>query len=85
VYGKYLKPLAYKLLSSRYNRLWIVDAYAGAGAYDPDAEGKRAEGSPLAAANIARQYNVDATSTQPREGSRSGLSMSRQTQPASRS
>jgi three-Cys-motif partner protein len=62
VYGKYLKPLAYKLLSGRYNRLWIVDAYAGAGAYDPDAEGKRAEGSPLAAANIARQYNVDAAS-----------------------
>lgn len=60
VYGKYLKPLAYKLLSGRYNRLWIVDAYAGAGAYDPDAEGRRAEGSPLAAANIARQYNVDA-------------------------
>lgn len=62
VYGKYLKPLAYKLLSGRYDRLWIVDAYAGAGAYDPDAEGKRAEGSPLAAANIARQYNVDAAS-----------------------
>lgn len=59
VYSKYLTPLAYKILSRRYKRLWIVDAYAGAGAYDPDSNGKRAEGSPLAAANIARQYNVN--------------------------
>jgi three-Cys-motif partner protein len=58
VYGKYLKPLSYKILS-RYKRLWIVDAYAGAGAYDPDAEGNRAAGSPLIAANFARQHNVN--------------------------
>lgn len=58
VYGKYLKPLSYKILS-RYQRLWIVDAYAGAGAYAPDAEGNRAAGSPLVAAKFARQHNVD--------------------------
>ena len=37
-----------------------MDAYAGAGAYEPDADGKRAQGSPLVAAKIARQYNVEA-------------------------
>lgn len=57
VYSKYLKPLSYKILS-RYPRLWIVDGYAGAGAYDEDAQGNRAAGSPLAAAQFARQHNV---------------------------
>jgi three-Cys-motif partner protein len=60
VYGKYLKPLSYKILS-RYQRLWIVDAYAGAGAYEPDADGNCAAGSPLVAARFARQYNVNST------------------------
>lgn len=41
--------------------MWIVDAYAGAGAYDVDADGNRAAGSPLAAARFARQHNVDST------------------------
>lgn len=58
VYGKYLKPLSYKILS-KYKRLWIVDAYAGAGAYDADADGNRAAGSPLVAAKFARQHNVN--------------------------
>jgi three-Cys-motif partner protein len=60
VYSKYLTPLAYKILS-RYRRLWIVDAYAGAGAYDPDADGNQAAGSPLVAAQFARQHNVTST------------------------
>lgn len=59
VYGKYLVPLANKILWKRYRRLWIVDAYAGAGTYLPGADGTRAEGSPIAAAKFARQYNVD--------------------------
>jgi three-Cys-motif partner protein len=58
-YRKYLPPLAYKILSKRYRRLWVIDAYAGAGSYLPDENGFRAEGSPLAAAKFVRQYNVD--------------------------
>src|SRR5690242_8617009 len=57
-YGKYLKPLAYKLLS-RYRRLYIVDGFAGAGRYEPNADGVRADGSPRVAARFAHQYNVD--------------------------
>ena len=59
VYGKYLVPLANKILHKRYKRLWIVDAYAGAGTYLPGADGVRPEGSPAAAAKFARQYNVN--------------------------
>lgn len=57
-YGKYLKPLAYKLLS-RYRRLYIIDGFAGAGRYEPDSDGVRTDGSPLVAARFAHQYNVD--------------------------
>jgi three-Cys-motif partner protein len=57
-YGKYLRPLAYKLLS-RYKRLYVVDGFAGAGRYAPDDSGCEAAGSPLVAAQIAHQYNVD--------------------------
>lgn len=57
-YGKYLKPLAYKLLS-RYRRLYIVDGFAGAGRYEPDLDGIRTDGSPLVAARFAHQYNID--------------------------
>lgn len=57
-YGKYLQPLAYKVLRY-YPRLWLVDAFAGAGRYGTDAEGNSADGSPLVAARFARQYNVD--------------------------
>lgn len=57
-YRKYLQPLAYKVLHY-YPRLWVVDAFAGAGRYAPDADGHSAEGSPLAAARFAHQYNVD--------------------------
>jgi three-Cys-motif partner protein len=59
VYSKYLVPLAYKVLSKRYRRLWIIDAYAGAGTYLPDADGRRAEGSPSVAAKFVRQYNIE--------------------------
>jgi three-Cys-motif partner protein len=57
-YGKYLRPLAYKLLSS-YRRLYVVDGFAGAGRYAPDDSGREAPGSPLVAAQFAHQYNVD--------------------------
>lgn len=57
-YGKYLQPLAYKVLHY-YRRLWVVDAFAGAGRYATDADGNAADGSPIVAARFARQYNVD--------------------------
>lgn len=57
-YGKYLKPFAYKLLSWN-RRLYVVDGFAGAGRYSPDADGRQAPGSPLVAARFAGQYNVD--------------------------
>lgn len=57
-YGKYLQPLAYKLLS-RFQRLYIVDGFAGAGRYEPADHGAGVDGSPLVAARFAKQYNVD--------------------------
>jgi three-Cys-motif partner protein len=48
--------LAYKVLHY-YPRLWIVDGFAGAGQYGPEAG--NAPGSPLVAARFAHQYNVD--------------------------
>ena len=57
-YRKYLQPLAFKVLHY-YRRLWVVDAFAGAGSYTPDAGGRSADGSPLVAARFAHQYNVD--------------------------
>lgn len=57
-YGKYLQPLAYKLLSWN-RRLLIVDGFAGAGRYQPDDEGRCVDGSPMVAARFAHQYNVD--------------------------
>src|ERR1700726_1165741 len=57
-YRKYLQPLASKVLHY-YPRLWVVDAYAGAGRYTHDASGRAADGSPLVAARFAHQYNVD--------------------------
>jgi three-Cys-motif partner protein len=55
-YAKYLRPLAYKVLHY-YPRLWVVDGFAGAGKYGEQAS--FAEGSALAAARFAHQYNVD--------------------------
>lgn len=57
-YGKYLQPLAYKLLS-RHRRLSIVDGFAGAGRYETDEGDHCADGSPMVAARFAHQYNVD--------------------------
>jgi three-Cys-motif partner protein len=57
-YGKYLRPLAYKLLS-RHRRLYVVDGFAGAGRYVCDDSGREASGSPLVAAQFAHQFNVD--------------------------
>lgn len=52
--GKYLKPLSYKLLSG-WPRLWVVDGFAGAGSYQPDADGVAQPGSPRIAAAWARE------------------------------
>src|SRR6185437_12617065 len=57
-YGKYLQPLAYKLLW-RNPRLCIVDGFAGAGRYEPDESDRCVDGSPLVAARFAHQYNID--------------------------
>jgi three-Cys-motif partner protein len=57
-YRKYLQPLAYKVLHY-HRRLWVVDAFAGAGRYARDDSGYSADGSPLVAARFAHQYNVD--------------------------
>lgn len=51
LYGKYLKPLSYKW-GAGWRHHWIVDGFAGAGAYDDDG---RQDGSPLIAARWARQ------------------------------
>ncbi len=57
-YGKYLQPLAYKLLSWN-RRLCVIDGFAGAGRYEPDDSGRCVDGSPMVAARFAHQYNVD--------------------------
>lgn len=51
LYGKYLKPLSFKL-GAGWRHHWIVDGFAGAGAYD---DGSQQDGSPLIAARWARQ------------------------------
>lgn len=45
ILSKYLKPLAYKI-GSGWPQLWIVDGFAGAGEYKPDANGVAQPGSP---------------------------------------
>lgn len=51
VYGKYLQPLSYKW-GARWRHHWIIDGFAGAGAYDGAGQ---QDGSPLIAAKWARQ------------------------------
>jgi three-Cys-motif partner protein len=51
LYGKYLKPLSFKW-GAGWRHHWIVDGFAGAGAYDDDSQ---QDGSPLIAARWARQ------------------------------
>jgi hypothetical protein len=53
ILSKYLQPLTYKI-GSRWPQLWIVDGFAGAGEYKPDAAGVAQPGSPLIAAKWAR-------------------------------
>jgi three-Cys-motif partner protein len=54
---KYLRPFSYKL-GSRAPRLWLVDGFAGAGAYRPDSEGRVQDGSPRAAGKLARELEL---------------------------
>ena len=54
-FEKYLQPFAYKVLHY-YPRLWVVDGFAGAGQYGPEAN--EAPGSPLVAARFAHDYNI---------------------------
>jgi three-Cys-motif partner protein len=53
ILSKYLKPLAYKI-GSGWPQLWIVDGFAGAGEYKPDADGVAQPGSPRIAAVWAK-------------------------------
>jgi three-Cys-motif partner protein len=62
--GGYLKPLCYKLGSTcgprrPWKHVWIVDGFAGQGAYKPDAGGRVQDGSPLIAAKWARQLQIE--------------------------
>jgi three-Cys-motif partner protein len=54
---KYLQPLSYKLLSG-WPRMWVVDGFAGAGVYQPDADGVEQHGSPRIAATWAREVEL---------------------------
>jgi len=55
---KYLRPFTYKVGSRPPKRVWLVDGFAGKGAYDPDAGGKSEDGSPVAAAKFARELEL---------------------------
>ena len=55
---KYLKPFTYKVGSRYPKRVWLVDGFAGQGAYDPDAGGKSEDGSPVASAKLARELEL---------------------------
>jgi three-Cys-motif partner protein len=62
--GGYLKPLCYKLGSTcgprrPWKHVWIIDGFAGQGAYAPDAGGRIQDGSPLIAAKWARQLQLE--------------------------
>jgi three-Cys-motif partner protein len=54
----YVRPFFYKLGSWNYT-VWVVDAFAGAGAYDPDETGQREDGSPRALAKLARHLKIE--------------------------
>jgi three-Cys-motif partner protein len=55
---KYLRPLSYKL-GSGWPRLYVIDGFAGAGEYKPDAAGQSQLGSPAIAARWARELEVN--------------------------
>jgi len=62
--GGYLKPLTYKLGSAcgprrPWEHIWIVDGFAGQGAYAPDTGGRVQDGSPLIAAKWARRLQLE--------------------------
>lgn len=60
----YLQPFTFKLGSStgwggQTHHIWIVDGFAGAGSYQPDASGRVQDGSPVIAAKWAKKVAVD--------------------------
>lgn len=55
---KYLRPFTYKLGSRPPGRVWLVDAFAGQGTYDPDGLGRSQDGSPAASAKLARELEL---------------------------
>lgn len=54
---KYLRPLTYKW-GSGWRTIWVLDGFAGQGAYQPDAGGRIQPGSPLVAAQWAREIEL---------------------------
>jgi three-Cys-motif partner protein len=58
ILGKYLWPYANKL-GSRYPRVWVVDAFAGAGAYASGSSEAEVPGSPLVIAKVARKLELE--------------------------
>ena len=58
VFAQYLYVWAMKVGSvPQANTIWVIDAFAGAGEFIDAATGDSAEGSPIKAARIARDYN----------------------------
>lgn len=58
VFAQYLYVWAMKVGSPpQAKTIWVIDAFAGAGQFIDKATGQKAEGSPIKAARIARDYN----------------------------
>jgi three-Cys-motif partner protein len=59
VFAQYLYVWAMKVGSpSQAKTIWVIDAFAGAGEFIDTVTGEKAEGSPIKAARIARDYNA---------------------------
>ena len=55
LFGSYLTPWTRKLGSGWRDGIWVVDGFAGAGAYQPDGKGRVYDGSPKIAAKWAAE------------------------------
>lgn len=67
ILGGYLDAWS-KKLGSLADRLWVIDGFAGQGAYQPDEHGRIEDGSPRAAAKLAQQiaHKADVRQAGPR-------------------
>lgn len=58
LYGRYLTPWSYKL-GSGWENIWVVDGFAGTGAYRSSEDGRQHQGSPRVAAVWAAKFELD--------------------------